>query len=121
MNRIYHPYWLWEDYRFGMYGKPKKGGKQKRIEIVIECLGNPKVCDEYMERIINEWKYSCEYRLSNTSINRVAWIGQASMCLYSGIKESETREGWWLLTEEQRDKANEIAKEKIKKWEVNHG
>ena len=120
IERIYHPYWLWEDYLNGMYGKPNKMSEtenQERLNKVIECLGDENVCRKYMSKVINEWKYSCEQRLSNTSLNRVAWLGQAAMCYYAGLKESETRNGWWLLTQDQRDKADEIAKELIREWE----
>lgn len=118
MNRIYHPYWLWEDYHFGMYGKPLKRDLSNKV---IECLGNEKNCKKYMLKVIEEWKYTCEYHLTNTSINRVAWLGQATMCLYAGLKEQETRNAWWILNEDQRLKANEIAKEVINEWEIKNG
>ena len=123
IERIYHPYWLWEDYLNGMYGKPiytrlETGEtEQERIEKVKECLGDEKTCEKYMRKVINEWKYACEYRLTNKSLNRVAWLGQASMNMYCGLKESETKKGWWLLTQDQRDKANLIAKKLIAEWE----
>ena len=123
IERIYHPYWLWEDYLCGMYGTPMydkiSNGEteEERLEKVKECLGNEQVCKCFMQRVINEWKYACEYRLSNRSINRVAWLGQACMCLYAGLKESETRKGWWTLTDEERERANNIAKQLIDQWE----
>lgn len=123
IERIFHPYWLWEDYLNGMYGKPivnrlETGETQEeRLNKVSECLGNEELCRKHMQFVIDNWKYACEYRLSNTSLNRVAWLGQACMNLYAGLKESETKQGWWLMTQEQRDKANEIAKELIHKWE----
>lgn len=123
IERVYHPYWLWEDYLNGMYGKPifsridTGETEEERLLKVGECLGNEKVCREYMQYVIDNWKYACEYRLTNKSINRIAWLGQSAMNVYAGLKESETKKGWWLMSQEQRDKADEIAKELIKEWE----
>lgn len=126
IERIFHPYWLWEDFHCGMYGKPMydiiSNGEteEERLNKVVECLGDTIKCEKYMRMVIDNWKFSCEYRLSNKGMNRVAWLGQSACCLYAGIKESETRKAWWMLSEEQRDKANSIAKQLINEWEVKH-
>ena len=92
IERVYHPYWLWEDYLNGMYGKPifsridTGETEEERLLKVGECLGNEKVCREYMQYVIDNWKYACEYRLTNKSINRIAWLGQSAMNVYAGLK-----------------------------------
>lgn len=124
MNRIYHPYWLWEDYLHRMYETPLKSkisgvDEEERLLKVVECLGNEKTCYKYMKLVIDQWKYACEYRLTNKSLNRIAWLGQCACCLYGGIKQDETKKAWHLLSEEQQ-KANEIARKLIEEWEVEH-
>lgn len=122
-ERIYHPYWLWEDYLNGMYGKPifsridTGETEEERLAKVGECLGDENTCYQCMKYVIDNWKIACEYRLSNKSINRVAWLGQSACNVYAGLKESETKKGWWLMSQEQRDKADEIAKGLIREWE----
>lgn len=126
MNRIYHPYWLWEDYLHRMYETPLKSkisgvDEEERLLKVVECLGNEKTCYKYMKLVIDQWKYACEYRLTNKSMNRIAWLGQCACCLYGGIKQDETKKAWHLLSEEQQQqKANEIARKLIEEWEVEH-
>ncbi len=125
MNRIYHPYWLWEDYLHRMYETPLKSkingiDEEERLLKVVECLGNEKTCYKYMKLVIDQWKYACEYRLTNKSLNRIAWLGQCACCLYGGIKQDETKKAWHLLSEEQQQKANEIARKLIEEWEVEH-
>lgn len=53
-------------------------------------------------------------------MNRIAWLGQCACCLYGGIKQDETKKAWHLLSEEQQQKANEIARKLIEEWEVEH-
>ena len=118
MNRIYHPYWLWEDYLHRMYETPLKSkisgvDEEERLLKVVECLGNEKTCYKYMKLVIDQWKYACEYRLTNKSMNMIAWLGQCACCLYVGIKQDETKKAWHLLSEEQQQKANEIARKLI--------
>jgi hypothetical protein len=48
-------------------------------------------------------------------MNRIAWLGQAAMCYATGIP-SKYRNGFNLLTEEQQQKANEIALIYLNKW-----
>jgi hypothetical protein len=53
-------------------------------------------------------------------MNRIAWLGQASLCYATGIP-STFRAGFNLLTPEQQNKANTIALEYLNKWLVAHG
>lgn len=127
IKQIFHPYWLWEDYQHGMYEQPSRvridtgDSEEERLEKVIECLGNETICETYMRRVINEWKYACENHLTNPALNKIAWLGQSACCLYAGITEAETRKGWALLTDEQREKANNIAEQVYYDWRYEYG
>ena len=61
-----------------------------------------------MLRVITEWKRSCEHYLTNEKMNRIAWMGQTAICIYSGIP-SKFRGGYNLLTEKQQILADKAA------------
>ena len=50
-------------------------------------------------------------------MNRIAWLGQASVCYAKGIP-SQFSAGWNLLTTDEQEKANETALEYLNKWFV---
>ncbi len=64
---------------------------------------------------ITTWKYSCEHYLTNIAMNRIAWLGQASMCYATGVP-SKFCSGFNLLTPKQQEIANLIALEYLNKW-----
>lgn len=115
MERLFYHYDLWEDYHAGMYDEDKDG-RGERVKRAAYILGTPSVCQEAMQKVIDEWDISTKYNLSNAEINRKAWLGQAACCCFGGVHEDETREAWGLLTDSQRKTANAIANEIIKKW-----
>lgn len=80
MKRIYHNYEMWEDYQAGMYNPPVfesiESGitSEERIEKARECLSNYELCNKYMKKVIDTWKYACEQTLTDKSLNRKAWL-----------------------------------------------
>jgi hypothetical protein len=50
-------------------------------------------------------------------MNRIAWLGQASMCYATKIP-SKYSSGFYLLTDKEQDKANRSALEYLNKWLV---
>lgn len=117
MNRIYHHYSMLEETKAGMWNIPS-GQELKRLnKMALKYMQSIKKFSAGMHRVIKEWKYSCEHNLTIISSNRVAWLGQAAVCLAIGAPESCTRVSWYFLTNEQRDKANQSAEIMIQKWE----
>lgn len=116
MKRIYHPYWLWEDYKAGFYDNLSGKDKQNKIDKVIEMFNSKELTEEYMTKVINEWKYSCEHNLTNESMNKIAYIGQAACCLYSNIPSTITMEAWGLLSKEVKERSNSISEEVLNTW-----
>lgn len=119
MERIYHHYETWEDYKNGMYDE-RKEGREQRVKEAVRILGTAELCTKAMEKVIHEWTISTEYNLSNIGQNRKAWLGQAACSCYAGIHEDETREAWGLMAEEQRIRANRIAQRIIDRWQREH-
>lgn len=120
MNRIYHPYWLWEDYQNGFYDNVSGEKKQELINKVLEMFNSEELTKENMNRVINEWVYSCEHNLSNESLNRIAYIGQSACCIYAGIPNTVTMEAWNLLDEKVQERSNFIANSVLQKWIKNN-
>ncbi len=78
-------------------------------------------CDESfsrgIERVFDEWPVSCEHFLTKHGMNRIAWLGQASVCVERGIPRS-ARGGFRMLSGRQQMAANAIADRAIQRWET---
>lgn len=120
MKRIYHSYEKWECFPAGFFNNSSGEIKKVHIQKVIELFSNPALTLEYMSRVIDEWKYSCEHNLTNESMNKIAWLGQSACCLFAGIPSTVTMEAWRLVPLEFRNIADEIAKGIIEKYESQH-
>lgn len=120
-NRIFHTYDKWECYKAGFYNTTKEGMTQEECELAYaELLSDDQLFRDTLEKIITEWKHSCEHYLTNASMNRIAYLGQAALCYAKGIP-STYRSGFHLLTEEQQQTANLTALEYLNKWLVANG
>lgn len=115
IEQIWHPYWLWEDSL--MYTPFSARKDLVRIQKAIDLLTNPEQFEVVAREMIHAFKFSCEHNLSNSGMNRIAYIGQASCFFKDDIREDETRYAWGYLTEEQRAKANAVAEKILKEWE----
>jgi hypothetical protein len=120
MKRIYHPYWLWEDYKAGFYNNCS--GEEKKIAIKkgIEMFNSEELTRKNMFYVIENWKYSCEHNLTNESLNKIAYIGQSACCIYANIPSTVTMEIWNLLEKNVQERSNNIAIEAINKWNNNN-
>jgi len=120
-ERIFHTYEKWECYKAGFYATSKKGMSSEQCELeYAKLLSNEKEFSETLEKIISEWKHSCEHYLTNKSMNRIAWLGQAALCYAKGIP-STFRGGFHLLSASQQIKANRVALSYLNKWLKNNG
>lgn len=70
-----------------------------------------------MHAVLTSWPVAVQHNLSNTSMNRQAWLGQAACCLAEDIPEDATRFAWRTLTETEQAEANAVADKVIAKWE----
>lgn len=117
MNRIYFPYWLWEEYHCGMWRNVFGEERKPLLDKAIEFTGNAKLYGQFMMKAIKQWPYSCIHNLSCIAMNRQAWIGHAACCIAIDCPEDITRLAWHQLTKQQQDKANAKADRAISKWE----
>lgn len=117
MKRVYKPYWEWECFHAGMYETtPPDGMKADEAkEAYAVFLRDIPRFDAAITRVFKEWPKSCDNFLTNTSINRIAWIGQSSMCIETGVPEF-FKSGFQLLSNSERNAANKKAKERLDEW-----
>lgn len=119
-DRIFHTYDKWECHKAGFYASKKDGMTAEECETAFaEFLKNIPLFEETLQKVTTEWKYSCEHYLTNKAMNRIAWLGQASMCYATGVP-SVFCAGFNLLTEDEKDRANEVALIYLNKWLENH-
>jgi len=115
-SRIFHTFDKWECHKAGFYKSKKDGWTNEQCEAeYIRILTNISEFELLLQRVITEWKNSCEHYLTNKAMNRLAWLGQASICLGSGIPSSYCQ-AWFKLTKEQQDQANAMALKYLNKW-----
>ena len=116
MKQIYHPYHLWEDWINGMWRKETKEYEETELQNIIQFTGNHHLYGAAMFEVIESWIYTMEHNLTNTSINKKAFIGHCACCFKHGYPEYLVRQGWWKLTENQRNLADKQAIKAFKIW-----
>jgi len=121
-KRVYHTWEKWECYKAGFYeDHPPKGmTDEEAIQKYVDLLSDISLFSDVLEKVITEWKYSCEHYLTNERMNRLAWLGQAALA-YKHHIPSKYRVGYHRLTEEQQKIADEKALEYLNKWRDRHG
>lgn len=115
LNRIYHPYWDWEEVGHNMWGSVKD--RNKYLQWAIDFTGDAERYGSYMLRVTKEWPLSCEHNLTDAFQNRKAWIGHAACALANRCPEDIVRQAWSRLSRDQQKAANCKAEEAIKEWE----
>ncbi|MEE9573622.1 MAG: hypothetical protein V3W20_11280 [Candidatus Neomarinimicrobiota bacterium] len=116
MKRIYHDYRRWEDFKNGMWRKVSKTEHEKLLPIAVEFTGDHEKYGSAMMEVIQKWKYSCENNLTDSSLNKKAWVGHAACSFKLNLPECVVRSAWKLLTDEQRYLANNQADIAINMW-----
>ena len=120
-GRVYHTYDKWEGFRAGFYEERPKGmtqdeGEEKYREFLAD-LGR---FGAALRTVTTEWPFSCEHYLTNDRMNRIAWLGQASVAQALGIP-SCCRGGYHRLTDEQKAAADSLALEWLNRWLATKG
>jgi len=121
-TRILHTYEKWECFKAGFYEThPPKGMKEEDCEqTYADFLSDVNGFEIILNKIINEWKNSCEHYLTNDSMNRIAWLGQAALC-YKYKIPSCYRGGYNMLSRQQQMDADKMALKYLNKWLKRNG
>lgn len=119
-TRIFHTYDKWECEKAGFYRQQVDGMTAEECRIAYrDFLADTERFRAAAERVISEWTNSCEHYLTNFAMNRIAWIGQAAMCYETGVP-SKFCSGFSLLTDEQKQAANQVALDVLNQWLTAH-
>lgn len=122
MKRIYHTWEKWECYPAGFYNDdpPRGMTAQEATESYMYFLRDLPRFERSLQRVLDEWPRSCEHYLSNESMNRIAWLGQASMCIDAGVPAC-FRGGFNLLSKDEQAAADAMALKYLNKWLESRG
>ena len=115
MKRIFHRWDKWECYKSGFYKTIINIDNEEAKNKYALFLSDSKRFENALKRVLNEWFFSCEHFLSNESMNRIAWLGQASVCIETGIP-SCFRGGFKLISIEKQKEADKLALKYLKIW-----
>ena len=106
----------WECHKAGFYSPTKEHWSHQECEDEFKrILSDQNLFGEILSKVIVEWKNSCEHYLTNTSMNRIAWLGQAAVCYHSGVP-SRYSGAWMDLDKKTREKADNTALTYLNKW-----
>lgn len=120
-KRIFHTYDKWECYKAGFYETKLEGKSHEECEQIFkDVLSDSDRFARALNGVIAEWSNSCEHYLTNRSMNRIAWLGQASVCIDSGVP-SRYSSAWFDIPLEKRNEADQLALEYLNKWLVANG
>jgi ParB-like chromosome segregation protein Spo0J len=116
-NRILHTWEKWECYRHNFYAErcPKGMTQDDGEEAYRSFLADIKLFEASLVEITANWRFSCEHYLTNERMNRVAWLGQASVAHALRIP-SLCRGGYRRLTEQQQYDADMMAVKYLNRW-----
>lgn len=120
-GRVYHTWEKWECFRAGFYAERPDGMTQEEGEERYRAfLADPQAFESALDAVTREWVCSCEHYLTNDRMNRIAWLGQASVA-YALRIPSCCRGGYHRLTDEQKVAADALALTYLNRWLVEHG
>ncbi len=117
MKRIFHTWDKWECYPAGFYEDHPPAGMSPKdaTHLYATFLRDLPRFRRALKRVITEWKNSCEHYLSNENMNRIAWLGQASMCIDSRVPAA-FRSGFNMLSVDEQEAANAMAFKYLNLW-----
>lgn len=119
-DRVFHTYDKWECQKAGFYATAVDGKNKTECETeYAEFLNNSDEFRAAAMKVMDEWKNSCEHYLTNKSMNRIAWVGQAAACYGRGLP-SKYCAGFNRLSDEEQETANNVALDCINYWMSNN-
>lgn len=114
IKRQYIPYWEWEDWINGMWRKVED--EDRWLKLSIEFTGDHVIYGNAMRDVVKAWPRTMMNSLTNTSINRRAFLGHCACCYKIQAPEYIVRMAWKYLTDQQRMLADKEAQDIINNW-----
>lgn len=116
MNRIYKPYWTWEEYLNGMYNGYEKRELEHMINLSTDFMFNVDLFYFHMRISVFEWSNTMLHNLTNTSKNRIAFIGQCACSHALKVNDIAVKTAWKSLPINIKNEANIKAKNVLLDW-----
>jgi hypothetical protein len=101
-----------------MWSKVNKVAESKMLVKAIEFTGDHILYGEQMKIVAYKWHNTMKNHLTNTSINRRAFLGHCAVFYKYQIPEYIVRKAWKELNNKQRELADLVAEKTIKEWEL---
>jgi hypothetical protein len=122
MERVYHPWDKWECYPAGFWNTTCPNGMKEKegIQVYSEFLSDLDQFESALQGVLRDWPNSCEHNLTNENMNRIAWLGQASVC-YAQQIPSHCRSGFSKIPEDKQAAANIMALKYLNIWLNDNG
>jgi hypothetical protein len=117
-KQVFHPYSRWETFHAGMYRQPVD--LPAEAERSRALLADAPRFEDAAAQMVTDWPIAAEHNLTGAE-HRRSWVGQATCCYVEGSTETATRAAWALMTDAQRDAANDAASRVIVRWERGRG
>ena len=119
--RIYHTWDQWESFDAGFFNTAAPEGLTSEgcKEIVANTLRDIPELERILEKVWEEWPKAVDHNMSNIRMNRLAWIEQAAACYEHGVP-SAFYDGYYYLTPEERDAADQVALNFLNRWLEDH-
>lgn len=122
MKRIYHTWDKWEAYPAGFYNTKAPDGMSDpdAVQAYTQFLRDDDRFRAALETVLDEWPNSCEHYLSNEKMNRIAWLGQAAMCVATGVP-AKYKSGYNYLADHEKYRADTAALGYLNQWLESRG
>ena len=114
MIRLFVNWELWECHKNGMYRTELND--DIFIKDAIKFMSNTELFAKSMTEVVEKWTYTMIHHLSNSSLNKRAFVGQCACSYALNCPESIVRIAWKHLTEKQRNDADIQAERVIKNY-----
>jgi len=120
-DRVFHTWDKWECFAHGFYEEKPSGMTQDEGEEKYrEFLADLSQFETALIMVTETWTHSCEHYLTNDRMNRIAWLGQASVAQALRIP-SCCRGGYNRLTDSQKEAADSLALKYLNIWLTKRG
>jgi len=116
IKQEFHHYTKWEDFNNGLFDSVCARYDEK-MKMSADLLSDQEQFFSVGVEMCKEWEYASEQNLTDTSMNRRAWLGQATCCFNHGAPDYATKDAWWTLSEKTRKEANATADKILADWQ----
>ena len=121
IDRYHCHYEQLEEYKAGLWRRRSGQHRQSSIAEARNFMMDEGRFSMAMARVCFEWVNSCKVNFTTPSVNPIAWLGQAAVCIETTIPEECTRAAWCELPFRSQQIANANATRNLNEWRMKMG